>query len=248
MGEISMNIQFKYEEKGHKVVVSNEKGILRVIDFQENVEKLLILENVIDTIEKDYKNAISRKEHLSNLLIDTKNRIATRKKCQKKAKFINLALFPGLPLLGMAATYYGGFAPIQTNTIFGVMDLWVVSGTFLGFSGLCGAAINNHVVKDASTIDNLELDCIKLEMVIQSVDKDIEILETSLNEVKKEYSTLKINNTKTNFPTNTNEIFNVEYKERLEKERTYLSLIKKGYNQEQIYSVIEETQLKLERK
>ncbi len=60
-----MNIEFLIDKEKEKVIVSNEKGKIKSRDYQDNIEDILVMEDVVEFQEEDLKNKIQKRKNMN---------------------------------------------------------------------------------------------------------------------------------------------------------------------------------------
>ncbi len=132
-----MNIDFLVDKENKRVVVSNKKGIMKPREYQDNIKKVLIKEDVVEELESDYKVLKINRTSFEGRLEDTNKKIEEN---LKKRKFFILSFITalvGIPTYVCILEYFINMYSYQIGLIEikTLVYSWLVSSGMVGFIG-----------------------------------------------------------------------------------------------------------------
>ncbi len=224
-----MNINCLIDKENERVIVSNEKGTMKPREYQDNIKKVLVKEDVVKELEFDLvskKNSKKVYEHKEND-IDLKIKKMLKKwKSTKKVILALIACIPiGLVLVFIASEWIVGneLALISIQQIIAVLkfgyygDLLFILLTIIytHSEDSCLSQIK-QLIKDKKYIENL----------IQDLNLEIVDLVQVITKNKAELQELIEQKERNNIEMMSDEIQKISYREELEMEKSYLTQLR----------------------
>lgn len=218
-----MNIEYKYDKGDQMIVVFNEKGNLNLREYQDNIAKILIEENIIEDtdikLNKYREEEKNLNEKLQGLLLKIEKKKKEKKRTIKKAIFLWL----GAQVFGTLLIYFV-FGNWQINTIFG--SIKSIYSNMIGFSiistTLTAAFIGPKYMENWMNNPNRNYENTKEQLNI--VQMEITILEKMLKKSEKKLASLQENKSreKEALIQSNSQIMQVDYRTILEQRKTEL--------------------------
>lgn len=163
------------------VLVENEVHEKRIVDYQDNIEDVLLQENIIETIENK-----------KNELISKKNKIDLKLKSKKsKVNYFYRAIFILCSLISVIMIPQMMFKPDLVNTIFGVFKLKDIATIFLSIIALVFNV--GDIIAEETGEKNLKKEC-------DHIENDLAFLNIQLGNEREKLEELKSEKTKENIP------------------------------------------------
>lgn len=80
-----MNINFLVQPEKENVIVSDAEGKMKVREYQDNIKDILILENIVEGLEKDFNLLNQEKEENDVKIEDLERQIVEGASWKKRA-------------------------------------------------------------------------------------------------------------------------------------------------------------------
>ncbi len=215
----NMNINFLVDKEKKRVVVSNQKGTMKQREYQDNIKKVLMKEDIVEELESDYRVLKINKTSLEGRLEDTNKKIEENLKKRKSFIFGFLAAFVGIPAYLCIFEYFVniylyriGLIEIKT-----FIDSWLLSG------GLVVITVALSPDKPFFESKRLQKEKNEYETYLEELDLEIADLVQVITKNKAELQELIEQQEKNNIELMIDGIQEVTYREELEMERMYLT-------------------------
>lgn len=223
-----MNINSKLNREEEAVIVSNEEGIMDVRNYQDNIDEILILEDVIEELEIMLSKEANALDIATQKLEDKDLEINEAQKSRKKfwKRFILTMLIA--PILGSSAfaffmTVYEQ-VPISVHAVYLAIssEEAFVIGIFIEFITILYSMVPAPASLKPSVIKNLNSEKEEIKKCISKYELKIRLLKTTLFENKNTLQYMLKEKSKSNIANISTEIKNVNYYEALEQQKAYL--------------------------
>lgn len=238
----SVNREFSYNKGKGILVVSDEFGTLREVEYQDNIEKIFIKEDEIEDLEKLRISLIAQEQEFNTKIEGLEKEVQKKQKIRRKKWLLRCIGYPAL---------FGFLWWLRTIAISPIsMPSFLVSSFILG-TFIAAIDLANALEKGNSIFNilNCEKNIANLKRKINGVLCEKISLENLLSVKRKEYIKLSKEKEQKYIARRNEEIHKLDSREELEKQRAYLELMYKcGYNEELYRELYQEGQLNEELK
>ena len=223
-----MNINSKLNREEEAVIVSNKEGIMDVRNYQDNIDEILILEDVIEELEIMLSKETNALDLATQKLEDKDLEVSEVQKSRKKfwKRFILTMLIA--PILGSSAfafflTVYEQ-VPISVHAVYSALSIEeaFAIGAFCDTMALMAMLCEAPASLKPSVIKNLKKEKEEIKKRISEYELKIYLLKTTLFENKNTLQYMLKEKSKSNIANMSTEIKNVNYYEALEQQKAYL--------------------------
>lgn len=220
--------EYKYLNDSNKLIVSDELGHLKELDYQDNIQEILEYENALEEVTDMLDNLNQDKKFLKFDIENVEKKITRNKKSQKVCWNAILGYMASPLMAYIFLVLIEGYETV--NTIFGtfnsaIFDTCFYSLTFYPSFMFITIKLMKNVKKNyAEYCKELKEKNMNLDMTTEQ----IKVLEETLKQYQEKLTSLHNNKLSTfqKFKTIKPKITNVEYKYLLEEEKKQLELIK----------------------
>ncbi len=224
-GVSNMNIDFLVDKENKRVVVSNEKGTMKPREYQDNIKKVLIKEDVVEELESDYEVLEINRTSLEGRLEATNKKIEENLKKRKSFILSFITALIGLPVYMCILEYFVNMYSYQIGLIEikTIVYTWLVSSGAVGFIGGFLA-----LSPDAPFFKNKRLKNEKREYENYLEDLSLEMVDLVqvITKNKAELQELIEQKEKNNIEMMSDEVQKISYRKELELERSYLTQLR----------------------
>lgn len=209
-----MNNKIRYDELG-EISVTNEEAVPKKREYQDNIEEVLFLENIVEGLSTEYEDYKNQASNFAKKRKQIKDKI----KKHRKTRIVWFALLLIVPIITFI---YFNVIGNSIHSIFDIMDSITFHEilVFLGVEGLAflGTLTFGHLYQDAKNhhlITDLTEKINGYTIAFKAAKKLVEKKEKELENLKNDKSTLHkeehINQTK-----------EIDYRDALLKLKSYL--------------------------
>ena len=224
-----MNTNYKLIKEQKNVIISNDKGHLKAIPYQDNFEDILKEENVIEELENLLNTKNNAKQDTLNEINELSESIENHKKNRQKYWVKIIAFLILTPII----------APIIMNVCLKItIENFILTKDVILGSAILGEIFTSiFLLADApislktSYIKNLEQEKKQAENNITEYDTEILNLKLLIEENKAKLNDLIKDKTSTNMRYMPEQITKISYRQELEQEKHYLEQMIK-YNKQ----------------
>lgn len=213
-----MNIDFLVDKENKRVIVSNEKGTMKPREYQDNIKKVLVKEDVVKELESDYKVLKINRTAFEGRLGDTNKKIEKNRKAKKKYQIMMMCTFLGVPIL---VNIFFNITRMPFKTI-GNLFL----GGMIGIFALLSYFLTNLPDSPFVQLKYLDEQKKEYEKYIQKLNLEIVDLVQVITKNKAELQELIEQKERNNIEMISDEIQKISYREELEMEKSYLTQLR----------------------
>lgn len=215
-----MNINSRFNREEETVIVSNHEGIMDIREYQDNIDDILVLENVVEELETE----LAQLEPIYNKMVQDLKEIDTSiKDAKRNCKKFWISILVILLSAPIIMRFTQGFAHNENfiqimQHFFELSWFEVLSSELMAFWGF------GWILGDYSPfkVRTLKVEKRKKESKIEELKFKISLWKQHILELKNQRAYLleeKEKNNKKNISTEVKTIF---YQEELELQRAYL--------------------------
>lgn len=225
----NMNIDFLVDKENKRVVVSNEKGTMKPREYQDNIKKILVKEDVVEELEFDLVSKKDAKKVYEQKTDDIDLKLKKIQKKSKSSKREFLASIVGIPMgvffIFIASEWIVGneLALISIQQIITVLKYGVLVDLVISFFAILYV---NSEDSSLSEIKRLGEDKKYIENLIQKLNLEIADLVQVITKNKAELQELIEQKEKNNIEMMSDEVQKISYRKELELERSYLTQLR----------------------
>lgn len=230
-----MNINFKIDKEKENVIVSNEKGTMETREYQDNIKDVLILEDVVEGLEKELDKLNQHHKEVETNRANFEKRIneapQKQKRADKKWYGFSIWAFVFPTFLGYATKV----SDLKTNVFEQLHNTEVLASTqfsaCVGFIFASSALLTRYRWKNANWKENQE----ELENA-KTEESNLKIELFYTREILFKYRELLMyqskDKQKSNLQNMSAEIQEVSYFATLEGLRSYIKQLCQQYNEQ----------------
>lgn len=218
-----MNINSKFNREEETVTVSNKEGIMDIREYQDNIDDILVLEDVIEELENILEELGEKKEKIRANIPQLSEEYLYRKNKSRRDIIWCTTVMLMCTVIGYicSAEYYGFNFSAMFNEIIQNSKVLCTTlvGSGIGFIGCIWYGISMHSIRKGSNPQQKLENAQKEE---KNLDLEISLLEQKLIEKRNQLNYMKENKSKNNMKNMSTEVKIVFYQEELELQKAYL--------------------------
>lgn len=220
-----MNINWLVDKENKRVVVSNKKGTMKPREYQDNIEAILIKEDIVEELERDYSTLKTSQSAFIGKLEDTKKKIEENKQNKKSIRNWGIIAFIGIPFYFTILEYFISKALDQYGFL-NLTDIFVNFGCSTALISIIGGGF--LILPDSPLMEIKRLKKLKqdYEKELERLDLEIAALVQVITKNKAELEELREQKEKSNIELMPITIQEISYSDALELEKTYLTQLK----------------------
>lgn len=233
-----MNMKIYYDQFG-EILVYNEEAFPKKREYQDNIENILVLENIVESLSAEYEDYKKQMLNLGKKRKQIKDKIKKHRKSRRWWLVIQLIIVPIITffIFNMIGNFmtHSIFDMIASITFPEILIFLGIEGLLtictLSFGHLHQDVKNYHLINELNDkINGCSIALMAAKKIIKKKELELEDLENVKNTVHK--------------IENINQVKEIEYKEDLLKQKTFLMrMYRYGTNEDYYQKLIHHNDL-----